>query len=115
MIDDQSLIRFYRSIPVGKDKAVSRAQLCRMWDMGDRAVRLTIAEIRDSAKVMNLEHFIVSDSQGKGYWRSKDRMEIQAFNEQMMSRVKSIAATVQCAKAYLHDTSQNDLFDGLYV
>ena len=115
MNNDKSLYAFYRSIPIGKDCAVSRAQLCRMWNMGDRSVRLTVAEIRDKAKALNLEYFIVSDSQGKGYWRTKDRTEISEFNNQMMSRVKSIAATVKCAKAFLCDTSQTDLFDGLYV
>jgi hypothetical protein len=113
--DKDLLIRLYRSIPVGKDHAVSRARLSTMWGMGDRSVRLAIAEIREKAKALNLEYFIVSDSQGKGYWRTKDRAEIQEFNQQMMSRVKSIAATVHCARAYLCETSQIDLFDGLYI
>lgn len=115
MNEDKTLYHFYRSIPVGKEHAVSRAQLCRLWNMGDRSVRLTVAEIRDKAKALNLEYFIVSDSQGRGYWRTKDHSEIQAFNDQMMSRVKSIAATVKCAQSFLCDKSQADLFDGLYV
>ena len=63
MNNDKSLYTYYRSIPIGKDRAVSRAQLCRLWNMGDRSVRLTVAEIRDKAKALNLEYFIVSDSQ----------------------------------------------------
>lgn len=112
---DKALFAYYRDIPSYKENAVSRAYLCHKWNTNDRTVRLIIADIRANCRRLGMTDFVVSDSHGKGYWCTSDKKEIKAFNDQMMSRVKSIAATVKCAKAFLCDTSQTDLFDGLYV
>jgi hypothetical protein len=109
MAKDRSLFFYYLSIPVGKDRAVSRTQLCQMWGMGDRSVRTTISEIRDKAKSLGMKYFVASDSQGKGYWRTHDRAEIHEFSDQMMSRAKSIEATVQGIRAYLCEPSPTRL------
>lgn len=110
---DKALYEYYRSIPVGKEYATSRSTLCRQWNTNDRTVRNIISEIRLNCRRLAMAYFVVSDSHGKGYWRTSDKQEIRAFNEQMMSRVNNIIPAVQNASKYLQDV-QTDLFGGMY-
>lgn len=111
---DKALFAYYRDIPSYKENAVSRAYLCHKWNTNDRTVRLIIADIRANCRRLGMTDFVVSDSHGKGYWCTSDKKEIKAFNDQMMSRVKSIIPAVQNASRYLGEQVQMDLFGGNY-
>lgn len=112
--EEMKLYEYYRSIPIGKSNAVSRGQLCSMWGTNDRTVRLIIADIRSNCRRLGMAYYVLSDSHGKGYWKSGDHAEIRAFNAQMLSRIMSILPALENAKQYIGDRSQQDLFGGRY-
>lgn len=114
MQEARTLFDYYLSIPIGKCNAVSRAHLCREWGTNDRTVRAIIADIRADCVRLGMEYYVVSDSHGKGYWRTRDMNEIEEFNNQMMSRVKRIIPAVRNAESFIGKAVQEDLFGGLY-
>src|SRR5690554_4561349 len=82
------LERLYEMLPIGKQNAITRAELSRLWGLSDRAARLVISELR---RIDFGDKFvIVSFSDGKGYYKTADLEEIEAFANEMRSRALNI-------------------------
>ena len=77
---------YYTSIPIGKENAISRKELCNLWGMNDRNVREKIVTLRgiDNGD----DYVIVSTSQSSGYFRSSDREDIARFKAETLKRGK---------------------------
>lgn len=58
-------------IPVGKENAVTREQLCQLTGLGDRANRKLIEIARIEGAI------IINQSDGKGYYVSEDEADIR--------------------------------------
>ena len=58
-------------IPVGKENAVTREQLCRLTGLGDRVNRKLIEIARTEGVI------IVNDSDGEGYYISENEADIR--------------------------------------
>ena len=71
-------------IPHGKDRAITRAELCAMTDMSDRAVRKHIEEAR------NRGILIINVQNGAGYYQSNELADIEAQFKINRSRAMSI-------------------------
>lgn len=76
----------YESIPIGKEKAISRYQLCKMWQSNERQVRRIIEQMRKQDN--GDDYVIVSTAQSAGYFRTNDRDEIRSFKEEVTRRGK---------------------------
>ena len=71
-------------IPVGKDKAVTRSQLCAMTGMSDRGVRKLIENARIEGNI------IINAQDGAGYYISNDAEDIRRQMATNRSRAMSI-------------------------
>ncbi len=107
------LKRYYDSIPVGSENAISRSELCRLWGMRDRNVRALIAQLRgwDNGDDMA----IVSSSHGKGYYRTKDQTELEDFRREMEDRARNTFAPLKKVRRLLLPLEGEDLFGGRYA
>ena len=107
------IMSVYENIPFGKSHAISRRDLSELVNMGDRSVRMAVADIRCHTTEYNLPDYVVSDSYGKGYWRTTSEKEIEVFTRQMLARVQNILPAVRNANAFLSRDKQATLFDDL--
>lgn len=82
-----ALEKMYNSIPIGKENAISKEELQKIWGFeSERAVRYTIAELR---KMDNGDNFvIVSLSTSKGFYRTDDPEEILRYKKETLNRAR---------------------------
>lgn len=76
-------------IPYGKDHAISRAELARITGLKDREVRKAIKRELGRGTV------ILSSAAARGYWRTDDTAEIEAFIRESDHRRTTEARTVE--------------------
>lgn len=100
----QTLEEYARKIPIGRDNAVSRAELSARWGVPDRTVREIIHDIReahngewDSTPKAIRDFAVLSASRELpgGYWRSDDPDEIARYNREVESRAQEVLRTWQ--------------------
>lgn len=73
-------------IPVGRDNAVTRAQLCARTGLPDRKVREEIEQARRRGAI------IINAQDGAGYFKTDDLSEMKRQFNQNERRAKSILA-----------------------
>lgn len=83
-------------IPIGRENAISRSDLCRKTGLSDRKLRREIARLRAEDDGTNI--VIVSVSNGCGYYRTDNPDEIQHFVAEMTSRITGIISAVSVAR-----------------
>lgn len=91
-------------IPIGKDHAITRQQLCIMAGKSDRNVRNDIAALRRKA-------VICSSSSGEGYYQPETREDIESFIAETAMRAKSIFMSLKMARTVLDAWHQPDLLE----
>jgi hypothetical protein len=80
------MINFYESIPIGKENAILRSQLCVLWKMDAREVRRKVAKLRSHD---NGDDFVIISTANKaGYYRSDDRSDIENFKQEVSRRAR---------------------------
>jgi len=94
-------------LPIGAWNAISRQELSNLWGLSDRSARLVIAELRKMDFGDNL--IIVSYSDGKGYYRTADIAEIEAFAAEMRSRALNIFAPLKKANRIIKENESQTL------
>ena len=82
-------------IPYGKDHAISRAELARITGLKDREVRKAIKRELGRGTV------ILSSAAARGYWRTDDTAEIEAFIRESDHRRMTEAKTVESLRRLL--------------
>jgi hypothetical protein len=92
-----------QDIPIGKDSAISRKQLSKLWGVNDRTAREIIAKMRADGEGGD-GYVIVSFSSGDGgYYRTNDRDEILHFVNEMTNRARSTFLSIRRARRALAD------------
>lgn len=94
-------------LPIGAWNAISRQELSNLWGLSDRSARLVIAELRKMDFGDN--YIIVSYSDGKGYYRTADIAEIEAFAAEMRSRALNIFAPLKKANRIIKEYESQTL------
>ncbi len=87
-------------IPVGRNNAISRSALTRLWGCSDRNARNQIALFRakpsdDGFAILSTAH------QPAGYWRSNDKSEIERFIKETKARGRNTFVALRDANAAL--------------
>lgn len=84
----RTLEQMYEDVPIGKENAISRYELCKLWgDISERTVRSFIASLREMDN--GDDYVIVSLSHCRGYYRTSDPEEIKAYRKETMNRAKN--------------------------
>lgn len=103
----EQLSRYWEEIPIGRENAVSYFELCVKWGIAERQVRNIL---HDLSLFDNSDNFVlIRSARTKGFYRSDDIDEIQAYRRECLSKGKSIFAPVKKCNRILHDYGQIDL------
>lgn len=76
----RTLMNITDLIPVGKENAIKRHDLCRLLHKSDKPMRDLLGLAVDKGE------FICNDQDGKGYYRPSNIDEMQRFNRQEYAR-----------------------------
>lgn len=74
-------------IPVGRENAVTRRQLCELTGMRDRALRNAIEDARQNGEI------IINAQDGRGYYRSEEPNDLAG--QYVRNRNRAMAILVQ--------------------
>lgn len=90
-------------IPIGRENAISRADLKRLWNCNDRTMRDHVAKLR--AEDNGDSFVIVSHSQSsvKGYYRTDKADEIRHFVNEINKRVANTRKPLAKAERVLKE------------
>lgn len=94
-------------IPIGRQNAITRADLAGIWGCSDRTARQKIADLRaspgkDGYVILSTSH------EPKGYWRSNDPKEIEQFIRETEARAKSTFLSLKDARRVLKAIQHSD-------
>lgn len=95
MMLTESHERVMNLIPFGKEKAITRSELCALTGFKDRKVRDIIADLRDH------EIFICSTSGQRGYWQATKREELEDLADEFHGRAMDILTTESKLRKYI--------------
>ena len=87
-------------IPIGRENAITRAELAQMWRMSDQEVREHIAKMRTMPT--DDPYAIISSSHNPpGYWRSDVHAELERYIRETNARAANTIKAAGDAKRVL--------------
>lgn len=86
-MDECRLELYWSEIPVGKENAVTRPELCAMWNMTDRGARAILHEL--SRYDNGDDYILIRSSKNKGFYRTTDPADIAAFRKECINKGRS--------------------------
>ena len=97
-------IRIFDLLPVGKENAISTADLLKK--SGCRTFR----DLQQCIASERAQGAVICSGTGRGYWKPKNRKEIEDFCRTMDARVRHIFVATKSARALLRqmDRQQDD-------
>ncbi len=93
MIDEQTLREYWDMLPIGKRAAYSYADLCGLWKTNERNVRKILHELSYFDNGDN--YILIRSSNSPGFYRSDDRMEIEAYRRECLNRGRRTLAPLR--------------------
>lgn len=94
--EDVSHIRlenFWNDIPVGRKNAVTYPALCAMWFCTERKARSILHEL--SRWDNGDSYVLIRSSKNKGFYRTNDAAEINAYRLECLAKGRSIFAPIR--------------------
>lgn len=85
--------RYWQDVPVGKENAKTYDELCCMWEKDKRTVRSILHELSryDSGD----DYILIRSSNGKGFYKTDDVAEIEAYKKECLSRGRNVFAPIK--------------------
>lgn len=114
-MDKYKLEFYWNDIPIGKQNAVSYNELCPSWGRCERDVRMILHEL---SSFDNGDDYILIRSSKKrgGFYRTDNRLEIEDYKQECLSKGKSIFAPIKKINRVLReDTRQVSFYNNLRV
>lgn len=92
-MDEYKLELFWNEIPVGKENAITYAELMSKWDETERAVRMVLHEL---SKFDNGDNYVlIRSARSKGFYRTDDLVEIRAYKQECLNKGRSLFAPIK--------------------
>ena len=89
-------------IPVGRQNAITRAELAALWGISDREVRETIAHMR-TAETDDAYAILSSSTAPSGYWRSNDKAELVRYMREQQARARNTLKNMADARRVINN------------
>lgn len=114
MIDNFIIAVYWADIPVGKENAVTYAELCAAWGCDTRRARAILHEL---SLYDNGDNYILIRSGGcKGFYKTDDESEIKAYKRECLNKGRSVFAPVKKINRVLSEnTTQYSFTNNLRV
>lgn len=105
---------YWGDIPVGKENAVTYNELCNMWNCTERTARAILHKL---SLYDNGDNFIlIRSSKGKGFYKTDNESEIQAYKRECLNKGRSVFAPVKKINRVLNaNVEQYSLTNNLRV
>lgn len=108
-MEEHVLTQYWEMIPIGKRNRVTYSELCDLWGMSKRMVRLILNRL---ASWDNGDQYIlVRSSSARGFWRTCDRDEIRRYRREPLSRAKSYLKQLDKINRVLGDNPMQGKLD----
>ncbi len=109
-----SLKAYWDDIPIGKEKAIAYPTLCVMWGCDTRKARAILHEL--SLYDNGDNYILIRSSKRKGFYKTDDEAEIQAYKRECLNKGRSVFAPVKKINRVLNvNTDQYSLTNNLRV
>jgi len=96
---------YWEQIPIGRENAIDYATLCGMWDCNERAARAIMHEL--SCYDNGDPYILIRSGKSKGFYRTDDPAEIEAYRRECLNKGRSIFAPVRkCNRLLAVDDAQ---------
>lgn len=92
-MDDCRLELYWSEIPVGKENALTRQQLCLLWDMSDRSARKVLQEL--SSYDNGDDYILIRSGNSRGFYKTADQAEIAAYRKECLHKGRSLFAPLR--------------------
>lgn len=84
---------YWRSIPIGRENAISYDKLCEMWQVTDRLARRILQEL---GKYDNGDNYIlIRSGSGKGFYRTDEAESICRYKKECLNKGRSLFAPIR--------------------
>lgn len=114
MLDECKLALYWHEIPTGKENAVTYAELCAAWNMGERQARKVLHDLSSYDNGDN--YILIRSSSGKGFYKTDDETEIKAYKRECLNKGRSVFAPVKKINRVLNaNDTQYNLVNNLRV
>lgn len=103
---------YWQEIPEGKENAVDYPRLCEMWGRSEREARRILHEL---SLYDNGDDFVlIRSGKSKGFYKTDDLDEIEAYRKECLSKGRSIFAPVKkCNRILKAESKQFEFFNNL--
>ena len=81
------LEKYYNDIPIGRENAVTYAELCLKWECRERKVRHILHEL--SGIDTGDKYILIRSSHGKGFYKTDNIAEIERYATEICNRAKN--------------------------
>lgn len=90
---EHSLAMYWNAIPVGRENALTYADLRIRWNCNERRARAILHELSlyDSGD----DFILIRSSKNKGFYRTDDKAEMEAYKRECLAKGRSIFAPVK--------------------
>ena len=109
---ENALQEYWSSIPVGKENALDYFALCNLWEMSERRARKVLHELSLFDNGDN--YILIRSSKNKGFYRTDEETEIEAYRKECLNKGRSIFAPVRkCNRILRRNAEQMDIINNL--
>lgn len=108
-MDEMRLELYWMDIPVGKANAVDYAELSKRWGKTDRAVRSILHLL--SAFDNGDDYVLIRSSKSKGFYKTDDPIEIEAYKAECLQKGRSVFAPVKKINRVLSSNDEQFTFE----
>lgn len=106
--------KYWNDIPVGKENAVFYPELMKLWDMKERNVRKMLHDL--SVYDNGDDYILIRSGGGKGFYKTGDHAEIEAYKRECLNKGRSIFAPVRkINRVLMADVSQYNIENNMRV
>lgn len=92
-MDENTLAFYWNTIPVGANNAVDYPTLCSLWKCSERYVRRILHRL--SCHDNGDDFILVRSAKGRGFYKTDDPEQIEAYRAECLNRGKSILAALK--------------------
>lgn len=97
--------KYWSEIPIGKENAIEYKELCEMWKCSERTARAILHQL--SRYDNGDDYVLIRSGKTKGFYKTDDIAEIEAFRRECLAKGRSIFAPVKkCDRILSKDNSQ---------
>ena len=107
-MENTKLVLYWAELPTGRENAVTYPQLCEMWGKTERTVRDILHELSLFDNGDN--YILIRSAAGKGFYKSDNESEIQAYKKECLSRGRSVFAPIKKINRVLNSNAEQYSF-----